>query len=119
LNGSISGDASTPVFVNSGKSAPIDQHNLAARVLKPAARKLGMPWVSWHSFRHANATLAEQAGISVVERQKILGHGSAAVTLHYTHADVERMRERMAAMVPADFGQQSPTEPQISSVTVH
>lgn len=117
---SLRGDVSrTVVFANSSGTAPIDQHNLAARVLKPAARRLGMPWVSWHSFRHANATLAEQAGISVVERQKILGHGSAAVTLHYTHADVERMRERMAAMVSPDFGQQSPTEPPVSSVTVH
>lgn len=117
------GSSDSPVFANASGSAPIYQHNLAARVLKPAARKLGMPWLSWHCLRHANATLADQAGISVIERQKLLGHATTDVALHYTHADLERVRGRMEAMVDpsklADFGQQSVPELQVSSETIH
>jgi integrase len=86
------------VFANASGKAPIDQHNLAARVLKPAAKLLGMQWLSWHCFRHASATLANQAGVSVIEAQKFLGHAATAMTMHYTHADMDRLRGRMETM---------------------
>jgi len=87
-----------PVFVaRNGK--PLDQHNVASRILKPAARALGMDWISWHCLRHAQASLADAAGFSVSERQKILGHASDAMTMHYTGADLERMRARLEVMV--------------------
>lgn len=89
------------VFSNLSCSGPIDQHNLAARMLKPVAKSLGMPWVSWHVFRHSNATLAEQGGFSVTERQRILGHAAEAMTMHYTQADLERLRGRLETMVDA------------------
>lgn len=87
-----------PVFsASSGK--PFDQHNCAKRFLKPAAEALGIGWASWHCLRHANATIADQAGFSVTERQRILGHSDASMTLHYSHADLEQMRERLGKMV--------------------
>jgi integrase len=45
--------------------------------------------------RYTNSTLADQAGLSVAERQRILGHSSSAMTMRYTHAELETMRERM------------------------
>jgi integrase len=84
---------SDPVF-SARNGRPIDEHNLAARKLKPAAKALGMPWVSWHCLRHTNSTLADAAGLSVAERQRILGHAAGEMSLHYTHAELEQIRAR-------------------------
>lgn len=108
-----------PVFASQNVKAtgkPIDQHNIAKRLLKPAAAALGMgtpaepatatarakpakSWVSWHVFRHTNATLADQAGFSVTERQRILGHKTEAITMHYGGVNLDSTRPRMNAMV--------------------
>jgi len=88
-----------PVFANLSGSAPIDQHNLAARVLKPAARALGMPWISYHCLRHTYSTLAEQAKFSTTERMKIMGHASSTVNMGYTHPELDLMRDRIELMV--------------------
>lgn len=92
-------DPMAPVLANNSGLAPIDQHNLAARVLKPAAKALGIPWVSWHCLRHTYSTLAEQAKFSTVERMKIMGHGNVSTNLGYTHPELSLMRERIEAMV--------------------
>lgn len=85
-----------PVFA-SRNGTPLDQHNVAARFLRPAGKRkdVGCPWVSWHVLRHTAATLADQVGMTVSERQKILGHASASMTGHYTHAELDRVREQM------------------------
>jgi len=113
--------ADDPVFAAStGK--PIDQHNVAKRYLKQAAALAGLgtpaipavqrsagvkpkkavpakSWVSWHCLRHTNATLADQIGLRTTERQKILGHSAEQMTMHYTHADLELLRERWNRLV--------------------
>jgi len=81
-----------PVFA-ARNGRPLDQHNAAARILKPAARRLGIPWASWHCFRHTAASLTDQLGLTEAERQKLLRHTAASMTLHYTHADRERIRQ--------------------------
>lgn len=87
-----------PVFV-ARNGSPLDEHNTAARILKPVVSKLRLPWVSWHTFRHTQATLADQAGLTATERQRILGHATPDITLHYTHADLDRVRDLLEAMV--------------------
>lgn len=83
-----------PVWANrEGKHR--DRHALGFRYLKPAAKKAGVPWVSWHTFRHTSATLADQAGMSVTERQRVLGHAASAITMHYTHVEIEQVRSKM------------------------
>lgn len=82
----------TPVFVNASGSAPIDHHNVASRILKPTVKTLGLPWVSWHTFRHTNASLSEQAGLTVSQRMMILGHSDRRTTRLYTHADLQSAR---------------------------
>lgn len=59
---------------------------------------VNLPWVSWHSFRHSNASFADQVGLTVVERQRVLGHASDRMTMHYSHADVDLVREKMERM---------------------
>jgi integrase len=49
----------------SGKSGmPLSADHLRRKVLQPACRKLGLPRIGWHSFRHTHATLFEQTGES-------------------------------------------------------
>src|SRR5262249_33200771 len=45
-----------PVFP-SRDDTHLDPSNVAARVLKPAARRAGVPWVGFHTFRHTCATM--------------------------------------------------------------
>ncbi len=89
--------ADHPVFSGQKSGQPLDQHNIAARFLRIAGKRkeVGCPWVSWHVLRHTAATLADQVGLSVSERQRVLGHAAGSMTLHYTHAELDRVREGM------------------------
>jgi integrase len=51
-----------------------------------------MPWLSWHVFRHTHATLGEQIGMALSDRQAQIGHGDVRMTLHYTQSDLQRRR---------------------------
>ena len=68
------------------------------RVIKPIAVELGMPWLSWHVFRHTHATLGEHIGMALLDRQAQMGHGDVRMTMHYTHSDLERRRNGIEAM---------------------
>lgn len=90
--------ANDPVWAGStGK--PLDQHNAAKRILKPAGKLAGFPSISWHGFRHANATMTNEL-LTVAERQKILGHTSSEMTNHYTHTDLEKARAGLEKIKP-------------------
>ena len=70
----------------SGTGGMVDQSNLAARVLKPAARRAGVPWASFHTFRHTAASTLFRAGWNPKAVQLVLGHHSPAFTLStYVH----------------------------------
>ncbi len=82
----------------STKGTPLNENNLLRRVIKPIAVELGIPWLSWHVFRHTHATLGEQIGMALSDRQAQMGHGDVRMTLHYTHSDLERRRAGVEAM---------------------
>jgi integrase len=64
----------------------INQSNLASRVLKPAARRVGVPWCSFHTLRHTAASAFFRAGWNAKQVQLVLGHHSPAFTLAvYVH----------------------------------
>jgi len=76
--------------------------------LAPACDQLRMPRVSWHSFRHASATVMGDVGESIKTAQAILGHSDLETTLNiYVHAipdsqrrAVERVAEVLLPSVP-------------------
>ena len=53
---------------------------------------------SWHSFRHTLGSLADQAGLTLTERKRVLGHAGDHMTMHYSHADLERVRVGLEAI---------------------
>jgi integrase len=59
---------------------------VASRVLKPAAKRAGIPWASFHTFRHTCATMLFRHGLNGKQVQMWLGHHSPAFTLWtYVH----------------------------------
>ena len=85
-----------PVFC-SNVGTPLDYHNVSSRSLRTAGRKIGLPWVTFHSLRHTCATLADRV-LTPAEKQKILGHSTSAMSMHYTHPELERVRRAMEQM---------------------
>lgn len=82
----------------SRKGTPLNENNLLGRVIKSIARELGMPWLSWHVFRHTHSTLGEQSGMALSDRQAQMGDGDVRMTLRYTHSDLQRKRAGVEAI---------------------
>lgn len=89
---------------------PIDEHNTMARHIKPVARELGMPWISWHVFRHTHSTWTKTVGLPDFDRMKIMGHSSLSMTDRYTHGDTERRREAMNQISRKLFAVEGPIQ---------
>ncbi len=85
---------------------PLSPKNLYNRALAPTCDKLALPRVSWHSFRHGNATLLAEVGGSIKTAQTILGHSDLETTLNiYMHALPDSQRravERVAGVLFPD-----------------
>jgi integrase len=60
---------------------PCGDTNLLNRYLKPAGRRIGAPWLSWHTLRRTHATLLQLAGGSAKDAQAQLGHSNINTTL--------------------------------------
>jgi len=72
---------------------PHNDSNLLHRFLKPAGKKLGMPWLNWHTLRRAHITLFQVAGGSLRDAQAQLGHSKMSITLEiYTLPIPEQQR---------------------------
>ncbi|MGC2111768.1 MAG: hypothetical protein WA655_19790 [Candidatus Korobacteraceae bacterium] len=70
-----------PELVKSAATAKHDGTICLLRVLKPAGKLAGVPWVSWHTFRRTHATLLQLAGGSAKDAQAQLGHSQITTTL--------------------------------------
>ncbi len=87
----------------SRRGTPINPDNVLKRALHPACKRLGLPPVGWHIFRHTHATLLSDLGESLRTAQALLGHSDLDTTLaFYTHAVPEseqRATERLAKLI--------------------
>jgi len=76
---------SDPVFATRA-GTPLDYACTYNRVLKPAARRAGVPWAAFHTLRHTCATMLFRNGLNAKQVQTWLGHHSPAFTLAvYVH----------------------------------
>jgi integrase len=101
----LSCEPETLVFTTS-KGTPLNSKNRYNRELAPASDVIGMPRVSWHSFRHTHATLLHESGESLKTAQALLGHSDLETTLGvYTHAIPDSQRravEQVAGVLDLD-----------------
>jgi len=85
-------------------NTPLSRRNLLNRQLKPTCEKLGLKGISWHWFRHANASLRSSAGTPLGTIQATLGHSSSDITREvYIHAVPEDAR-KSAVSVEGQIG---------------
>jgi len=101
----LSCEPETLVFTTA-KGTPLNPKNLYNRELAPASDAIGLPRVSWHSFRHTHATLLHESGESLKTAQALLGHSDLETTLGvYTHAIPDSQRkavEQVAGVLDLD-----------------
>ena len=81
-------NGSYSTYILSGPSGkPINLHNLAARVVRPALTKAGIPWSGWYSLRRGAATVATQVE-SPLAAKGLLRHSNLATTEQHYIKDV-------------------------------
>jgi integrase len=81
---------------------PLDRWNLLRKHLKPAAKKLGLPGVTWHLLRHSHATMLDSVGTPIGTMQSLLGTGDHARDLFARgpgRAASSRSRKRREARI--------------------
>ena len=88
-------DGESLVFPDTDGSPMNWEKQLNQKVLRPICKQLGLPKISWHSFRHSQATLMGQTGEPQRTAQAILGHGSSKTTDQYVHSVPESERRVM------------------------
>ena len=101
-------DPEAPLF-QSRNGTPVDTHNIANRIFKPLAEKLGFA-VTWHAFRRAHSSFSGQlVNLPIEDRVATMGHREAKMTLAYSVADVER-RRRIPEEIMRILREQSPAK---------
>ena len=79
------GSSSEPLFATAA-GTPLSDGNLRRRVLAPAAKRAGVPWAGFHTFRHTCASLLFEGGKDIKQVSEWLGHADPAFTLRtYVH----------------------------------
>lgn len=79
-------------YVFGDGETPLDERHALLTKLRPHLRSLGLPRGNgWHVFRRLHVSLLQQAGASVLETMKLVGHTSFAVSERYVV--VEQARE--------------------------
>ncbi|HVZ60189.1 MAG TPA: site-specific integrase [Terriglobales bacterium] len=85
---------STGLVFQTGNGTPFNDSNLLHRNLKPAGKRLGIPWLNWHSLRRTHATYFQVVGGSLRDAQAQLGHSKMSTTLEvYTIPIAAHQRE--------------------------
>lgn len=74
-------DAENTLVFHSRNGKPLNDTNLLLRHLKPAGKKIGAPWLSWHTLRRTHATQLQMAGGTIRDAQAQLGHTKLSTTL--------------------------------------
>ena len=97
-------DSEELVF-HTSKGTPYSDSDLLHRELKPAGRKLSIPWLNWHTLRRTHATYFQVAG-GVRDAQAQLGHSKMSTTLEiYTLPIPEQQRlavEKLSVLMAND-----------------
>jgi len=71
------------------------------RAFDRARGRAGLKTVRIHDLRHTFASLLVNAGVSLYEVQKLLGHGSVQMTQRYAHLRDTGLRDRVALVAEA------------------
>lgn len=91
------------VFQSLMTGSPMRDNNILCRIIKPAARKLGLPWMNWRSLRTSHATWLKIAGADVKDAQAQMRHSRASTTMdiyqQFVPESQRRAVDRLSALV--------------------
>jgi integrase len=88
------------VFQSVAKGAPMQDNNILARHIKPAARMIGLPWVNWQALRRSFAMKLKRNGADVKDAQALMRHSKASTTMDvYMQFDSESQRRVVDGLV--------------------
>ncbi len=73
-----------PVFATAA-GTPLNPSAVAGRIVKPAARAIGLPWVHCHTLRRTAGSWLLQDGRTPVQVCRFLGHSDPGFTLRSTY----------------------------------
>ena len=95
----------------------LDAKNILRRCIKPTCARLGLPIITWHSFRHTHATLLSDLGESLKTAQAQLGHSRLSTTAEiYTHVVPASQRAAVEKLENAIWTQVDPNGPKLEKV---
>jgi integrase len=95
------------VFQSLRKGAPMSDHNILTRHLKPAGRKLGIGYVNWQVLRRSYATWLVQAGADPKAVQGLMRHSRIGTTMDiYAQFVPESQRRAVVQMTEMVNGRQ-------------
>src|SRR5579862_2355554 len=93
------------VFQSVRTGAPMRDNNILSRHIKPAARKLGLPWINWCCLRTSHATWMVEAGDNPKDVQGQMRHSRISTTMdiyaQFVPESQRRALAKMSAMVEA------------------
>lgn len=69
------------VFRSIVRGMPMRDNNILSRHIKPAGRKLNLPFLNWQVLRRSFATWLKIAGVDVKDAQGLMRHSRASTTL--------------------------------------
>jgi integrase len=88
------------VFQSVRKGVPMSDHNILTRHIKPAARKLGIGWVSWQVLRRSYGTWTVESGADPKAVQAQMRHSRIGPTMDiYAQFVPESQRRAVAKMM--------------------
>jgi len=91
------------VFQSLLKGGPMRDNNILVRHIKPAARKLEIPWVNWQVLRRSYATWLRMVGTDPRDRQSLMRHSRFTTTAEVYEQDLpesqRRAVEKLGALV--------------------
>jgi len=100
------------IFQSLIKRAPMSDHNILSRHIKPAARKLGIGWVNWQVLRRSYATWLVEAGADPKAVQAQMRHSRSSTTMdiyaQFVTASQRRAVAQMMDMVTARLAKGAP-----------
>lgn len=94
----LKGTPFTPSSVNNLLKAIIDKYNQqeTIRAKEEKRRKILLPHISWHTFRHTGCTRLAEGHIDIKSLQQFMGHSDIRVTMNvYNHVDKERIAQEV------------------------
>jgi integrase len=97
------------MFFSMPDGGHLDYAHWRVRYWLPATRAVGLPWLTFHDLRRANATALVTAGVDLKTAQTRLGHSDPRLTLA-VYAQATTAADRDAADRVAALFQASPVE---------